>query len=56
MGEGGFHVRAAGEVVHHASNVNHAMCTGKEPLMALYIWSGGPLAQKSTIGGAGSKG
>ena len=55
MGEGGFHAREAGEVVHHASNVNHAMRTGREPLMALYIWRGGPLAQKSTIGGAGSR-
>ncbi|AZO12422.1 MULTISPECIES: dimethylsulfonioproprionate lyase family protein [unclassified Mesorhizobium] len=51
MGEGGFRVRGAGEVVHHASNVDHAMRTGKEPLMALYIWRGGPLAQKSTIVG-----
>jgi hypothetical protein len=53
MGEGGFHIREAGEVIHHASNVNHAMRTGKEPLMALYIWRGGPLAQKSTIGSGG---
>lgn len=51
MGEGGFHVREAGEVIHHASNVSHAMRTGEEPLMALYLWRGGPLAQKSTIGG-----
>jgi len=51
MGEGGFQPRAAGEVIHHASNVSHAMRTGKEPLMALYLWRGGPLAQKSTIGG-----
>ncbi|WP_434723189.1 dimethylsulfonioproprionate lyase family protein [Mesorhizobium sp. RIZ17] len=50
MGEGDFHVREAGEVIHHASNVSHAMRTGKEPLMALYLWRGGPLAQKSTIG------
>ncbi|PBC03917.1 dimethylsulfonioproprionate lyase family protein [Mesorhizobium sp. WSM3860] len=50
MGEGGFRVRAAGEIIHHASNVNHAMRTGKEPLMALYLWRGGPLAQKSTFG------
>jgi len=49
MGEGGFRKREAGEVVHHASNVNHAMRTGNEPLLALYIWRGGPLAQKSTI-------
>ncbi|AZO74898.1 MAG: transcriptional regulator [Mesorhizobium sp.] len=53
MGEGGFHVREAGEVIHHASNVSHAMRTGKESLMALYIWRGGPLAQKSTIGSEG---
>ncbi|RUT95852.1 transcriptional regulator [Mesorhizobium sp. USDA-HM6] len=53
MGEGGFRVRAAGEVIHHASNVSHAMRTGKDPLMALYIWRDGPLAQKSTIGSEG---
>ena len=50
-GESGFHLRAAGEVIHHASNVSHAMRTAKEPLMALYIWRDGPLAQKSTIPG-----
>ncbi|CDX40375.1 conserved hypothetical protein [Mesorhizobium sp. ORS 3359] len=53
MGEGDFHIRDAGEVIHHASNVSHAMRTGKEPLMALYLWRGGPLAQKSTIGSEG---
>jgi mannose-6-phosphate isomerase-like protein (cupin superfamily) len=53
MGERGFHLRDAGEVIHHASNVSHAMRTGKEPLMALYLWRGGPLAQKSTIGSGG---
>ncbi|CDX25970.1 conserved hypothetical protein [Mesorhizobium plurifarium] len=53
MGEGSFHTRAAGEVIHHASNVSHAMRTGTEPLMALYLWRGGPLAQKSTIGSRG---
>lgn len=56
MGDGGFGIRAAGEVIHHASNVNHAMRTGEEPLMALYIWRGGPLAQKSTIGGVEARG
>ncbi|TIR26058.1 MAG: transcriptional regulator [Mesorhizobium sp.] len=53
MGEGDFHIRDAGEVIHHASNVSHAMRTGKEPLMALYLWRGGPLAQKSIIGSGG---
>lgn len=56
MGEGGFRKREAGEVVHHASNVNHAMRTGKEPLLALYIWRGGPLAAKSTITGSATQG
>lgn len=48
-GEGGFVRRPAGAVIHHPSNVNHAMRTGPEPLVALYIWRGGPLAQKSTV-------
>ncbi|MER8462347.1 dimethylsulfonioproprionate lyase family protein [Mesorhizobium sp. M1396] len=56
MGESGFCMRTAGEVVHHASNVNHAMRTGKEPLLALYIWRGGPLAQKSNIIGTVAQG
>ncbi|QKC83377.1 dimethylsulfonioproprionate lyase family protein [Mesorhizobium sp. NZP2077] len=56
MGEGGFREREAGEVVHHASNVNHAMRTGSEPLLAIYIWRGGPLAQKSTITGSAVQG
>jgi hypothetical protein len=56
MGESGFRQREAGEVVHHAANVSHAMRTGREPLLALYIWRGGPLAQKSTITGTVAQG
>jgi hypothetical protein len=52
-GEGGFVERQTGEVIHHPSNINHAMRTGSEPLLALYLWHGGPLAQKSVIGGRG---
>jgi mannose-6-phosphate isomerase-like protein (cupin superfamily) len=51
-GEGGFVRRGAGEIIHHPSNVSHAMRTGGEPLLALYLWRGGPLAQKSTITGS----
>lgn len=51
-GDGAFVARAAGEVIHHPSNVSHAMRTGAEPLLALYLWRGGPLAQKSTVTGA----
>jgi quercetin dioxygenase-like cupin family protein len=50
-GEGGFVPRAAGEVIHHPSNVNHAMKTGADPLLALYLWRGGPLAARSTVTG-----
>lgn len=49
-GDGAFIERAPGAVIHHPSNVNHAMRTGGEPLLALYLWRGGPLAQKSVIG------
>jgi hypothetical protein len=49
-------MRTAGEVVHHASNVNHAMRTVKDPLLALYIWRGGPLAAKSNITGTVAQG
>lgn len=51
-GDGAFVARAAGETIHHPSNVSHAMRTGAEPLLALYLWRGGPLAQKSTVTGA----
>lgn len=51
MGDAPFRQRRGGEVIHHASNVNHAMRTGSEPLLALYLWRGGPLAARSTVTG-----
>lgn len=50
-GDGGLEPRRPGEVIHHPSNVNHAMRTGETPLLALYLWRGGPLAARSTIAG-----
>jgi mannose-6-phosphate isomerase-like protein (cupin superfamily) len=50
MGEGGFAVRPAGAIIHHPSGVSHAMRTDDEPLLALYLWRGGPLDQRSVIG------
>ncbi len=45
--------RAPGEPIHHPSWVPHAMRTGAEPLLALYLWRGGDLAAKPVIvGGA----
>jgi len=50
-GDGDFVVREAGETIHHPSDVSHAMRTGSEPLVALYLWRGGPLDQKSVVTG-----
>lgn len=54
-GDGPFMPRATGELIHHPSDVSHAMRTGDEALVALYLWRGGPLAQRSTIGTTGRK-
>lgn len=43
--------RPAGTPIHHPSWVPHAMRTGAEPLLALYVWRGGDLAAKSRIVG-----
>lgn len=48
---GAFVARDVGEIIHHPSNIRHAMRTEMEPLVALYLWRGGPLAQKSIISG-----
>lgn len=56
MGDSAWRLRSAGEVIHHASNVSHAMRTGEEPLLAFYLWRGGPLAARSTITGKANLG
>ncbi|MBB3286024.1 MULTISPECIES: dimethylsulfonioproprionate lyase family protein [Rhizobium] len=43
--------RWSGEIIHHPSNIRHAMRTEDQPLVALYLWRGGPLAQKTIISG-----
>ncbi len=40
-------LKQPGNLIHHQSNIKHAMRTVGEPLMALYIWRGGNLVQKS---------
>ena len=42
--------QAPGTVIHHPPWCWHAMRTGEEPLLALYLWRGGNLTQKSEIG------
>ena len=49
MGNAEFATRGAGAVIHHRSAVTHAMKTRGEPLVAFYLWRGGPLAERSTI-------
>ena len=41
--------RTPGLPVYHASWETHAMRTETEPLLALYLWRGGDLAQKSLL-------
>jgi mannose-6-phosphate isomerase-like protein (cupin superfamily) len=42
--------RPPGEIIFHGANVPHAMRTGPEPLLALYMWRAGDLLQKAVIG------
>lgn len=48
-GEGPWTARPPGTVVHHPPWTPHAVRTGAEPLLALYLWRGGGLAQKSQL-------
>jgi hypothetical protein len=41
--------RLPGSVIHHARHESHAMRTGQEPLLALYLWRSENLAQKSQL-------
>jgi hypothetical protein len=41
--------RPPGALIYHASNESHAMRTMEEPLLALYLWRCGDLAQKSEL-------
>lgn len=50
----GWRRRRPGELIHHPSGIAHAMRTGEQPLLALYLWRGGDLAQKSKLLGGGS--
>lgn len=50
-GGSAFAEQPAGGIIHHPSGIDHAMKTGDRPLLAAYLWRGGPLAQKPTIKG-----
>jgi quercetin dioxygenase-like cupin family protein len=42
-------LRSPGDVIHHARHQAHAMQTGAEPLLALYLWRSENLAQSSQL-------
>ncbi len=44
-------LRAPGTWIHHPSWTTHAMRTGREPLLAAYVWRAGDLSAKSRIEG-----
>ena len=48
-GGSAFALQPTGTVIHHPSAIDHAMTTTDRPLLAAYLWRGGPLAQKPTI-------
>jgi hypothetical protein len=49
QGDGAWHIRPIGEPIYHESWLAHSMRTEAVPLLALYLWRGGDLAQKSRI-------
>ena len=48
-GNDGWRERLPGSVIHHGPYVPHAMQTGHEPLLALYLWHSENLAQGSRL-------
>jgi Dimethlysulfonioproprionate lyase len=49
QGDGIWRDRPPGTPIHHVSDEPHAMRTGSAPLLALYLWRGGDLAQKARL-------
>ena len=48
-GHASWRKRPPGTVIHHARHESHAMQTGTEPLLALYLWRSQKLAQASHL-------
>ena len=49
QGDAVWRERAPGTVIHHAGDEPHAMRTGADPLLALYLWRSKDLAQKAQL-------
>jgi hypothetical protein len=49
QGDRDFQVRAPGSMIHHLPHETHAMQTGKEPLLAMYLWRSNNLEQRARL-------
>jgi Dimethlysulfonioproprionate lyase len=49
QGDAVWRERAPGTVIHHAGYEPHAMRTGDDPLLALYLWRSNDLMQKAKL-------
>ncbi|HSY97543.1 MAG TPA: dimethylsulfonioproprionate lyase family protein [Steroidobacteraceae bacterium] len=54
QGDADWQDRLPGTLIHHAGNEPHAMRTGADPLLALYLWRGADLAQKARLDAVGA--
>jgi mannose-6-phosphate isomerase-like protein (cupin superfamily) len=48
-GASAFRDAAPGTVIHHPSEESHAMRTGEQPLLAIYLWRSADLSQKARL-------
>jgi Dimethlysulfonioproprionate lyase len=49
QGDAVWRPRAPGTLIHHLSEEPHAMRTGEEPLMAMYLWRSANLSQEARL-------
>jgi hypothetical protein len=52
QGDSVWRYRTPGTLIHHAGDEPHAMRTGAEPMLALYLWRGSGLAKKARLDSA----
>jgi len=50
QGDGVWREQPPGTLIYHASNEPHAIRVGTDPLLAAYLWRGGDLSERSTLG------
>lgn len=49
-GDEGWARQPPGAIIHHPAWMPHGMRTGREPLLAAYLWRAGDLSQRPTLG------